>query len=85
MNLEEAMELAKYINEQGWVAMDHLAALARGEDITDLVEAGEFAVDNIDLIDGVLQMLESAYGVDTSEAQANLATFDREAWEADND
>lgn len=85
MNLEDAMELATYINEQGWVAMDHLAALARGEDITDLVEAGEFAVDNIDLIDGVLQMLESAYGVDTSEAQANLATFDREAWEADNE
>lgn len=84
MNLEDAMELATYINEQGWVAMDHLKSLANGYDITQLVEEGEFAPENIDLIDGVLQMLESNFGVDTTDAQANLATFDREAWEAEN-
>ena len=85
MNLEDAMELATFINEQGWVAMDHLASLARGEDITMLVEEGEFAVENISLIDDVLQTLERNYGVDTTDAQENLATFDREAWEADNE
>ena len=37
------------------------------------------------MIDGVLQMLESAYNVDTTDARENLATFDREAWEADNE
>lgn len=81
MNLEDAMELATYISEQGWVAMEHLQQLAHGYDITALVEDGEFAPENIDLIDGVLQILESAYGVDTSEAQANLATFDMEAYQ----
>ena len=85
MNLQDAMELATYISEQGWVALDHLQQLADGYDITGQVEAGEFAVENIDMIDGVLQMLESAYNVDTTDARENLATFDREAWEADNE
>jgi hypothetical protein len=79
MNLQDAVDLAERINDMGWVGRDHLALLAEGRDINELVENGEFAPENIPLILGVLLDLNSHYGVETQWAVANLEGFDEEA------
>lgn len=81
MNLSDAIELAQYINDMGWVGRDHMALLAEGRDITDLVEEGEFAPENIGLIVSALRDLDAHFGVDTDDAVANLDTFDMEAYQ----
>lgn len=79
--LSNAVELASYINDMGWVGRDHLALLAEGRDINDLVEEGEFAPENIPNILSALHDLEAHFGVETYDAIANLEGFDVEAYE----
>lgn len=82
MNLSDAVELAQYINDMGWVGRDHLALLAEGRDINELVEDGEFAPDNIPLILSALHDLNAHYGVETHHAVWNLEGYnDEEALE----
>jgi hypothetical protein len=82
MNLSDAVELAGYINDMGWVGRDHLALLAEGRDINELVEDGEFAPENIGLIVSALHDLHAHYGVETQHAIWNLEGYnDEEALE----